>query len=107
MSVAGFFYAVVPHPLIMQFSTLFLFVALIGGVVAHPGGDIKAEIQRRAEHLANPSRRTLADCEHELEKSGYYRHRLARRLARANSLRAELGHASSGSTNIWKRYSFS
>jgi hypothetical protein len=79
----------------MQFPKFVLCMALIGRVVSHPGADINAEIQRRAEHLANPSRRTLADCEHELEKSGYYRHRLARRLERANALRAELGHASS------------
>lgn len=72
-----------------------LYVALSGRIVAHPGADINAEIQRKAEHLANPSRHTLASCEHELEQSGYYRHRLARRLERANALRAELGHASS------------
>ena len=79
----------------MQLLKFVLYIALSGRIVAHPGADINAEIQRKAEHLANPSRRTLADCEHELDQSGYYQHRLVRRLERANALRAELGHASS------------
>jgi hypothetical protein len=79
----------------MQLSKLFLSIALVWGVLAHPGADIKAEVQRRAEHLASADWRSLADCRRELDESGYYRHRLARRLEKANALRAELGNAPS------------
>ncbi|KAF2843050.1 aromatic compound dioxygenase [Patellaria atrata CBS 101060] len=87
----------------MQLLKVVLCAALTGGVVAHPGADIHAEVQKRAEHLANPSRRTLADCTRELHESGYYKHRLARRLERANALRAELGHAPSADENLLPR----
>ena len=79
----------------MQFLNLFLYAALTRVAITHPGADITAEIQRRAEHLANPERRTLADCKDQLDESGYYKHRLTRRLERANALRESLGHAPS------------
>ena len=81
----------------MKFLNLFLYGALMGAIDAHPGADIQTEVQRRAEHLTHPDRITLADCQRELEESGYYKHRLARRLEKANALRVGLGHAPSPS----------
>lgn len=83
----------------MHFLKVFFCSALTGVVVAHPGADIRAEVQRRAEHLAHPERRTLADCKRELDASGYYEQRLARRLEKANALRRDLGHAPSPSSH--------
>ena len=60
----------------MQLLKFFLYIALTGVTVAHPDVDIQIEVQRNAEHLARPDRRTLADCKRELEESGYYKRRL-------------------------------
>ena len=83
----------------MQLQNLFLYTALMGMIVAHPDVDTQIEVQRKAEHLARPDRRTLADCKRELEESGYYEHRLSRRLEKANALRAGSGYAPSLSSH--------
>lgn len=54
------------HHLMMQFLMLLLYSALTGVIVAHPDGDILAEVQRRAEPLAYLERRTLANFRSEL-----------------------------------------
>lgn len=86
----------------MQLLNLFLYAALTSVALAHPGADIKAEIEQRAKHLANPQRRTLSDCKRQLHESGYYKHRLAKRLDRANALRQSLGNSPSTSGIIPK-----
>jgi len=77
----------------MQLLNLLLCATLGCGVLAHPGEDIRAELQKREAHLANPQRRTLKACRRELENSGYYHDKLAKRMARANTLRAEQGRS--------------
>lgn len=66
---------------------------LAGGVLAHPGADIRAEVKERREALRMLGRRTIEDCKDVLEESGYYKRELERRLDRVNTLRAERGSA--------------
>ena len=63
------------------------------GAVAHPGGDVHAELEKMQEHHNDPERRTLAHCRRQLEESGYYQKEFERRRERSNMLRAENGHA--------------
>lgn len=79
----------------MRSSILWLFSTFICNVSAHPGGDTKAELQRRTDHLDSIHWRSLHDCKAQLEEDGYYRQRLAKRLHKANLLRADQGHAPS------------
>lgn len=40
-----------------------IFVAIAGTVVAHPGHDVQAELERRIEYAARPEYRSLSHCE--------------------------------------------
>lgn len=61
------------------------------GVLAHPGANIWEELEEREQHLKNPERRTMAQCNSKLERDGHYAQEISRRTERINSLRLKRG----------------
>lgn len=78
--------------MVQLLSSLALAMSMATTVLAHPGGDVMAEVAARERHLKHPERRTLASCKRSLEKrGGHYESEISRRMEKIGSLRMERG----------------
>lgn len=83
----------------LSLSSLVL-AAIAGSVVAHPGHDVQAELERRIEYAARPEYRSLSHCESKIKARDAPR--IQSRMEQVDRLRAKRGIQKRGYISVLK-----